>query len=224
MIGALAGWWFRRRLSRGEGGAARPVAGVAGLFVFWVFVVIGATAALAMTNPETLEDLPRQILEYLPRVLAAGLIFIAGYVVALAAARVVGFGLERASGTLRLRVAATVKWSVVLAAAILALAQLGVDTTILLVVVGVVGLGLALAFAMLVGLGGASTAKEIAAGRYVKRLVDSGAAIEVDGLEGEIVTMRPATLELADSAGVHHHVPYTRLLRDGFSVHHEGDG
>lgn len=219
LVGAALGWFVRRRLIAARGGdATSSIAGATGLFVFWIFAIVGGLAAVAMVNPDTLDDVPRQVLDYTPRLLAAGLILLAGYALGLAASRLVSFGLERASGRTAARISTVVRWVVVGAAMILALAQLGVDTTILVILVGVAGAGIALSAALLVGLGGRDIAREIAAGRYLTRYMAPGSVIESGDETGRIVTFHPATAELETANGQRRHVPYTRLLAGGVTM------
>jgi len=219
VIGAVAGWLVRRRLSRASAAEATSVvAGAAGLFTFWFLVLLGVLLAVALVRPETLEDLPRRLLDYSPRLLIAGLIVIAGYAIAAATAGVVGFGLERASGRTVRRVARTVRWAVFSAAVILALAQLGLDTTILILLTALLGFGVVLSGALLVGLGGQHVAREIAAGRYLRRYMRTGAVIDAGSESGRIVALHPATLEIETEAGDRRHVPYSPLLERGVTL------
>ena len=218
-LGAVAGWLIRRRLLKAPGGdATKSMAGIAGLFAFWFLSLIGALLAVALIQPETLQDVPRQLLDYMPRLLAAALILFTGYAVAVAASRLLMFGLERASGRTARRAGAIARWVVLAAAILLALAQLGVDTTVLLIVVGLAGFGVVLAGALLVGLGGRPLAREISAGRYVARFVDPGMYLESGARSGTVVGLHPATLELENPSGGQRHVPYSQLLTDGFTT------
>ncbi len=219
VLGAAAGWLIRRRLLKTPGGdATRPIAGIAGLFAFWFLSLVGVLLAVALVWPETLEDVPRQLLDYMPRLLAAGLILFAGYAVAVAASRLLMFGLERASGRTARRAGSIARWTVLGAAILLALAQLGVDTTVLLIVVGLAGFGVALSGALLVGLGGRPAAREISAGRYVARFLDAGMQLQFGEETGKVVELHPATLELESTQGGKRHVPYTQLLTAGFTI------
>jgi MFS family permease len=217
--GAVAGWLVRRRLARtDESTGTSLVAGVAGLFIFWFLTFLGLLFAVALVRPDTLEDLPRQMLDYSPRLLVAGFILIAGYAAAAAASSVVAFGLERASGHGVLRVARVIRWSIFAAAIILALAQLGIDTTILILLTGLLGFGIALSGALLVGLGGQHLSREIASGRYLRRFVRPGFGIEAASESGRVVALHPATVELETDAGHRRHVAYSRLLESGFTI------
>lgn len=219
LAGALIGFFVRRRLMRARGGeATSSIAGVAGLFVFWVLTLAGALAAVAMARPATLDDLPRQVLDYTPRLLVAGLIVLAGYSISVGAARLVGYGFERASGRTVARTAALVRWSIFAAAVILALAQLGVDTTILVLLVGLIGFGVALSTSLLIGFGGRQVASEVAAGRYLARFLRVGAIVDTGAFSGAIVALHPATLEIEAGSGATRHVPYTKLMESGLTL------
>lgn len=219
LIGALTGWFVRRRLLAARGGeATSSIAGAAGVFAFWIFTVAGTLAAVALVNPDTLEDVPRQALDYTPRVLAAGLIVFGGYATAVISSRFISFGLERASGRTTARVATLVRMAVLSAAAILALAQLGVDTTILVLLIAIAGSGLALSSALLVGFGGRDIAREIAAGRYLTRYLTTGTTVQSGSESGKIIALHPATAEIETADGHKRHVPYSRLLKEGVTL------
>lgn len=188
------------------------------LVTFWFLVLVGVLLAVALVRPETLEDLPRHLLDYSPRLLIAGSIAITGYAVAAATAGVVGFGLERASGRTVRRVARAVRWTIFSAAVILALAQLGLDTTILVLLTAVLGFGVMLSGALLVGLGGWDVAREIAAGRYFKRFILAGTEIDTGSESGIVVALHPATLELETEDGHRRHIPYSQLLKLGVTI------
>lgn len=219
LIGAAAGFFVRRRLMRTQ--TAPPnetLAGAAGLFTFWLVALTSLLIATSLVRPESLESLPRQLLDYTPRLLAAGLILLGGYAIAGAAARLVSFAFEQASGRAVVRAGRVVRWTLIVASVVLALAQLGVDTTILLVIVAVFGGSIGLASALLVGFGGRDIAREIAAGRYIGRYLDVDATVTIESETRTVVALHPATIEVAGDSGTTH-IPYTVLLENGFSTH-----
>ena len=67
-------------------------------------------------------------------------------------------------------------------------------------------------FALLVGLGGRELGADLAAGRYLHRMVDVGDEVDVDGVEGIVVDVHPATLELLVGDETVH-VPNSRVMR-----------
>ena len=63
---------------------AQDAARAAGTFLFLFFAGVGVVVAIGFTNSETLEPVPAELLRASPRVLAAGLILIAGRAIAFA--------------------------------------------------------------------------------------------------------------------------------------------
>lgn len=200
----------------------REIAAPVATFLFWLGVAGGIVLAVAAVEPRTIEDIPANILAYLPRVLAAGLILLAGRALAVATAAGTGRAVARAVGRPSGEIATAVRLGVNLAAAVLALSQLGVDTTVLVVLAAGVAVSFGLSFALLVGLGGRQAAREIAAGRYLRRFVSPGSNLRSPGLAGSVVALHPLTMELLTEDGRRVHVPHSRLLGDVFEV--EGDG
>lgn len=190
-------------------------------FLFLFFAAVGVIVAIGFTNAETLEPIPADILRTSPRVLAAGLILIAGRAMAFAVGGLVNGALEGSSGRVRAQVTSTARLLIYAAAFVLALSQLGVDTTILSIITAALTFGLAAAFALLVGFGGRELSGDLAAGRYLHRIVRVGDHIEFDGSSGRIAAMHPATVELDPGDGSSVHVPYSLLLRSELKVRHD---
>jgi hypothetical protein len=64
-------------------------------------------------------------------------------------------------------------------------------------------------------------AREIAAGRYVRRVLEVGDAINSGDFQGVVRGVHPATLELELPNSAQIHVPYTHLLSCGFQLGHD---
>lgn len=216
LVGAVAGFWARRRLSRVTD---RPIlnrlSAPSAAFLFWFFTSVGVAFAVGFVSPETLRPIPKQVLSYLPRVLAAGLILIAGYAAAAIAGGLMAGALARATGRHQRELEVSVRYTVMALSIILALAQLGVNLTIITVLVGALALTIGAAVAMLVGLGGRQLANELAAGRYLRRHLRVGASIEAGAHQGTIVALHPATVEIAEDGGTTVHAPYSAVLASG---------
>ena len=189
-------------------------------FLFLFFTALGAIVAIGFVNPETLEPIPADILRKSPRILAAGLILIAGRAIAYALGGAVNTAFAGSTTRVRAQIATAGRFLVYAVAAVLALSQLGVDTTILSILAGAVTFGLAGAFALLVGLGGREMGGELAAGRQLSRIVSVGDRVEVDGIAGRIVALHPASVEI-ELDGASLHVANTRLTRGDLRVHHD---
>lgn len=213
VLGALVGSVLRRWLSRDT---RRPmlqeIAGAASVFVFWLATATGAIVAMAATSPDTLRPIPSDILSWMPNVLAAGLILLAGYALAIAISGSLSRGFLRATGQRSRLAERTMRSAVIAGSVIVALGQLGVETTILIVLTGGAAATAALAIGLLAGLGGRDTASAIAAGRVLKPDLGEGQVLLIDDEELTIAKLRPATVVLANSAGDRIVITYTRLL------------
>ena len=86
-------------------------------------------------------------------------------------------------------------------AVILALGQLGVETTVLNVLTGGAVAAAALTAGLLAGLGGKDVAASIAAGRVLRAELDEGQRLLVDSQEMKVVKLRAATVTLQDPSG-----------------------
>jgi hypothetical protein len=218
-IGTLVGWLVRNRLQRATSRpVVRRIGNASGAFLFWFFTLVGVVLAVGMVSPETLRPLPRQVLDYLPRVLAAGLIVIGGWALAILASSVLAAALSRATGRLEREFELVIRYSVVTLAVILASAQLGVNVTVVTVLVAVVALTVGASITVTIGHAGRQISGEIAAGRYLQSFVDMGDRVSAGEFDGVVVGVHPATLELERSDGRHVHAPYSKLLAAGIVV------
>lgn len=219
LAGAVLAWATRRMLrAPGRRPEIQELAGPTATFLFWLAVATGVVVAVATVEPATIEEVPADLLSYLPRVFAAGLILLAGRALGVVCAAATGRAVARALGRRSGNVAVVVRFAVNLAAVVLALAQLGVDTTILVVLTAGLAVSVGLAFALLVGLGGRDVAREIAAGRYLRRFVSPGTTLRSAEVTGSVVALHPATVELVTDDGRRLHVPHSRLLGDVLEV------
>ncbi len=218
LAGGALGWVTRRYLgAERRRPEVRDVAPAAAAFLFWFIAAVGIVVAVAVLSPETLEPIPTQILAFLPRVLVAGLILIGGWVLAVTLGTILGRALVSATGRRASQFQSAVRIIVVTAAIILALAQLGVDTTILTLIIAATLFSVGAASALLVGLGGRHLARELSAGRYLQRYLAVGSHVRSGGVEGTITSLDPAMAVIEHADGSVSRVSYTRLMDTGIT-------
>ncbi len=194
--------------------AARPLSSL----VFWIVLTIGLLAALGVIQPSAVTQMQSDLIDFLPRIMAAAIIFIVGNVLASFVQAALAQILARASSTTQRQVQNGVRIVIVTFSGLMAVAQLGVNTDILNLAVGAIFFGGAAAFALLVGLGGRQAAGEVAATRSLRRLIHRGDMVEVGGRSGEVVGIHPTALELMTPQGDIVLVPSSHLLADAFIV------
>ena len=211
--GAVGGAWLRRSLGRETNRSAiRQIAGPASLFLFWFATATGVVVAMAALSPETLQPLPRQILDWLPNVIAAGLIVLGGYAVAAAASRSLTQVIERATGNRSRLAQRSLRTAIIAGSIILALGQLGVETTILVVITAGVVFSAGLTAALLAALGGRAVAQSIAAGRVLTTHLQEGQQIRLGNEQFTIVELCPATAILQTTSHELVVISYTHLF------------
>jgi hypothetical protein len=218
LVGALAGFVARRLVNRRLGDGAAEVAGPTGTFLFWFFAFVGIVTGLSILTPATLETMPRQVLGFLPRVLAAGLILLGAWAATSLLSRLVRRGLASAYGDTGRGAETAVRVAVWATGFVFAVAQLGIDTAILTILVAVIAATLGLSFAALVGFGGRAIAAEVAAGRYLSRHIHKGDRVTIEGRQLEIEALHPASFEVVETDGTRSVLPYSHLLEHGFTI------
>ncbi len=201
----------------------RATAKAMGNFVFWAATAIGIVIAVGVLDVDTLRDLGDRISDDLPNLLLALLMLIVGYAVAVAVAAAVGQSARRASGVRQKNLERFLRIVIMVAASVLALNQVGVDQTMIAVVVVIVLAVPAVALALLSAFGGRAVASQLAAGRALRHQLREGWELvcrDADGspVTGRIVQVHPTTVEIRLGDGDHLHVPNSQLLERPFSV------
>ena len=219
LLGTSGATVLRRRLERHTNQEQiRQLAPAVASFVLWSFLAFGLLVAVSMASPGTLDTIPGDLVAYFPRAIVAGALIllanVAGQLVSVAVAQ----ASMRSTGKANSSLVRAVRTSVLVSGILLAVSQLGVNTTLVNLVVAAGLFGTALAAALLVGLGGRDIAHNVAAGRYLRRLVEPGdelASIEVNGV---VTAVHPATIEVAGVDGARVHVPAGKLLAEVFQI------
>ncbi len=179
----------------------------AGLFVFAFMTTVGLVVALVSTEPGALDDVPAALLSYAPQIFAAGIIVTFGRAAAIALSGLAGRAFADGPARSRAQASGIVRHTVTAATLVLAMSQLRLDTSILVVFMGAVLFAAAGTFVLLVGLGGRSIAAELAAGRYLHRLMRAGDHVVIGDITGQIVTLHAASVEIVTAGGDRVHVP-----------------
>lgn len=102
----------------------------------------------------------------------------------------------------------------------MALAQLGIDNTLIYIISACVFGGVMLSAALLTGLGGRDVASQIAAGRALKSQLAIGSRVANDQVSGTIVQLHATTLQLQLQLddGTFLQLPYGSLFGQPFTV------
>ncbi|HEX8105901.1 MAG TPA: mechanosensitive ion channel domain-containing protein [Solirubrobacteraceae bacterium] len=208
---ALARLGFERSLSRAVGVALR-LAGT----------VVVILAALSLTGLQFLRESINQGILFLPKLLVALALMLAGAVVAtLARGRV-----ERLAEQMDLprELGRVAEIAILTVFGVTALRQVGVSTDILTLLAAIILSAVALGFALAFGLGNREVVRAAGAGRVVRSVYDAGAEIEVAGHRGEVVAIESSALVLRTASGASVRIPNHLLIESVVVVHRSAPG
>lgn len=214
LVGVIVARIVRNVLERSDREAVSGASAPMGSLAFSALFILGLVVALGFVHPDSLDTIPDDLVDFIPRALAAAIVLIGGNVVATLARTATqralrGTGAERAGPSVA-------RWTILAFAFILGAAQLGVDTTIINIAAAALLFGTAATMALLVGLGGRQVAGEIAAGRAWRTSLSVGDRVQASdvggvALDGTVVEIHPTAVEL-DVAGRTLLVPNSQLL------------
>ena len=138
----------------------------------WVFVIVSLFVAADVLKLTTFAGFLMQVLDYLPNVIVAVLIFVVAIVISDIVEKVVRATVERLKVGYGFLTASIVKWAIWIFAFFLILGQLLPNNALITmlyggIIYGIVG-ALALGFGLAIGLGGKDTAGRIISDMYKK--------------------------------------------------------
>jgi small-conductance mechanosensitive channel len=209
-----ARWRVDETLARARLG--RSLARLAGAAVRITVSIVVVFAALTLLGLEPLSQSLNEAVLFLPNLLVASALVLAGVVLAgLARERV-----DRLSYQMDFAVplGQLAQVSVLAVFGLMALAQLKVSAGILFAVVVILLAAAAATFALAFGLGGREVAKALNAGRFVRGAFNVGQTISVGGVRGEIISIDPEATVIGTAEGSVR-VPNHLLVESVVTVH-----
>jgi small-conductance mechanosensitive channel len=204
-------------------GLGRSLSSVVGGAIRIALTLIVIFAALSLLGLQFLSQSLNAAILVLPKLLIAAALILAGVVLG-------GFArdyTERLAGQMDFPVALgrVVQITVFAIFAIIAAAELSIDTTILLTVIAILLAGIAATLALAFGLGGREIARALSAGRYVRHDYTIGQEISFDEVRGRITAIETTSTLLDTSDGRVIRVPNHVLIQTVVTIHTTtGDG
>jgi hypothetical protein len=177
--------------------AAGPLASLA----LSVGVVIGLIVALGVVSPSSLDQLPKDVIAFIPRLMSAAILVILANVLSSFAQAGMGPAVARLPTSTQRQVLTVVRLTILVLATLLAVRQLGIDTTVVNLGVAAVFFGIAGALMLLIAMGGRHVATEVASTRVLRRLFREGDVVGTGNVTGQVVAVHPTAVELATSDG-----------------------
>jgi small-conductance mechanosensitive channel len=195
------------------------LAHLAGSAVRIVLSVVVVFAALTLLGLELLSQSLNEAVLFLPNLLVALALLLAGVVLA-------GFARERGDRLtyqmdFPVPLGQLAQVSTLAIFGIMALAQLGVSAGILFTVIAILLAAAAGTFALAFGLGGREVARALNAGRFVRSAFEIGQTISIGDVSGEIIAIEPEATVVGTAEGSVR-VPNSMLIESVVTIHRPG--
>jgi small-conductance mechanosensitive channel len=184
-----------------------------GRLVYAIVLVAALVQAIDTLQLASLSSALHDLLNYLPHVVLAVIVVLAGIMIGDAIARTVSAALARAGVLYAGIVGTSVRMTVIVLALLMALQQLTIDSRSVLAVLLVLLAGGALAGGLAAGWGARTLAENLVAGRYVEREFAIGEYISVEGIAGSIERFDGTSVVLRARDGARFVVPNGLLAR-----------
>lgn len=193
----------------GYGGGPSRLLSVA---AFWGIILAGAAGAVSVLGIPSLQRTMDRLVGLSGQILVALALLVAGAMAAGWLSELVARQADR-SGLRGVSVFRRVVFTSVLAVAgLLAAGQLGLDTSILLLIAVVVLASIGLTAALALGPGLVPLSGNIAAGRYVQEDLSVGEEILVEGIEGVVQELGHASVTIRSEDGYVYRIPNRTIL------------
>jgi Conserved TM helix/Mechanosensitive ion channel len=198
-------------------GIRRNVPAIVGTIVFWLVMCVFLMAAFNILDLPSLSTAMGQIVNYIPKLLAATVVIVVGLLVASFLRGVVATSADRVGISYAEHLANGVYYVLALLTFMAAFDHLNFQFALLekmiLIAFGALAVGFGLAF----GLGGRDVMAGILAGYYVRQRLHSGDYVTVGRMEGTVREVGPvATIIETEEDGLlnRHSVPNTKMLNE----------
>jgi small-conductance mechanosensitive channel len=168
--------------------------------VFWTVLAFFAVLACEALGLSVASAGLRLLARYLPTVVGAVLLFLAGLVLGNLARDAVAT-VSASMGIVGNVPGQVARWTVIVVATIVALDQIGIDSTLLILAVGIVLAAIVGSAALAVGLGTRTEVGNLVAVHYVARSYSVGQTIRIGETEGRIVEFRTNGVVIATREG-----------------------
>jgi hypothetical protein len=154
--------------------------------VFWVLMLTFLLSAVEILGLSAVTLTIDRLIGFLPNVIAAGLIFVFGLLLARLVRNLVSSGAAAADLGQAPRLGSMAHGVVALVTGVVALEQLGVETGIVVTVITAVVAAVSVTAGLALALGARPVITHILAGHFLRQSLPSGGSIEIDGQRGVV--------------------------------------
>lgn len=174
----------------------RQVSDVVGLVVFWAVLLFFLAAAADTLGLAILSSSLSGLGFYIPRLLGAIIIAVVGLVLGNLAREAVTAAASATGAPFAAAVGQVVRAAIIVAAALIAIAELGIDITLLTALLSVTLLAVLGAFALAFGLGARTAVSNIIGAHYLRQTFEIGQYVRFGDVEGTISSITSTSVRL----------------------------
>jgi hypothetical protein len=167
----------------------RQVSDIIGLIVFWAVLLFFVAAAADALGLAVLSTSLAGLGFYLPRLIGATVIAVVGLVVGNLARDAVTAAAAAAGAPFAAAVGQIARAAILVAAGLIAVAELGIDITLLTAILSVTLLAVLGAFALAFGLGARAAMSNIIGAHYLRQTFEAGQQVRFGDVEGTIAAI-----------------------------------
>ncbi len=182
-------------------GWSTSVSHILARLIYWLILLVFLLAAVESLGLPGVTGTLGGLVSYLPHVLAAAVIFLIGSLIARVVGEAVGALAVQSGMTTGPVLGQGIRYVLIIFAAILAMEQLGVETTLLVTASIAVIAASALALALAFGLGNRELARNIMAGFHVREEFKPGQQLTVGDHRGRLISIGPVKSVLETDGG-----------------------
>jgi small-conductance mechanosensitive channel len=179
----------------------RQVSDVVGLVVFWAVLLFFVAAAADALGLPVLSTSLAGLGFYLPRLLGAILIAVFGLVIGNLARDGVTAAAAAAGAPFAAAVGQIVRAAILVAAGLIAVAEMGIDITLLTAILSVTLLAVLGAFSLAFGLGARTAVSNIIGAHYLRQTFEAGQQVRFGEIEGTIAAITATAVVVRVSGG-----------------------
>lgn len=172
----------------------RQVSDIIGLIVFWAVLLFFVAAAADALGLGVLSTSVAGLGLYLPRLIGATLIAVFGLILGNLARDAVTTAAAAGGTPLAAAVGQIVRAAILIAVGLIAVAELGIDITLLTAILSVTLLAVLGAFALAFGLGARAAVSNIIGAHYLRQTFETGQHVRFGEIEGTIAAITATTV------------------------------
>ena len=169
--------------------------------LYWVVLIYFAAGAARVAHLAGVATWLDGIVEYVPSMLAGGLIIVAGYVISTLVRDMVASSMSSDGVSQAHAAASFAQGATFLIAVVIGLEQMGIDATFLIVLIAIILGGVFLSLALAFGLGARTLVSNLIAANEVRRSYQPGQRVCIGSVDGEILELTSTSIIIETGDG-----------------------